>query len=109
MSPINPLTGVRANLSAPFGPPVAGEKDIRYSYPLAGGTMMDMGVYPLSAGLYTMRVAGGTDKRAEWADGVEVREARPRYFQPTDKEVLEKKTHLDANGELAIDEAMTAT
>ncbi|EST07931.1 Oxidoreductase, N-terminal [Kalmanozyma brasiliensis GHG001] len=104
MSPQNPMMAVEACLFAPTG--VIGEGDIRFDYTLAGGATMDMGCYPTSAVLYTMRAAAGSWQRANWEDGIEVREARPTVFEPRNKT---SKGHLNSQGDSGIDVAMEST
>ncbi|CBQ72227.1 related to Oxidoreductase [Sporisorium reilianum SRZ2] len=99
----NPLVDVQACLFAPTA--VFADSDIRFDWRLAGGTLMDAGCYPTSAVLYTMRAAGGSWQRANWQDGIEVREARPTIFKPS----AASKAHLNTNGDPAIDIAMDAT
>ncbi|KAJ3341764.1 hypothetical protein HDU93_004148 [Gonapodya sp. JEL0774] len=113
VSPTNPLVLVRANLVAPGA--VIPDSDIRFNYSLAGGSLMDMGVYPISAVLYTIRVAGEGARAGSsfdfegWSKSIEVSQASVRPFIPTDKKLLDAKIHLDANGKEAVDEAATAT
>ncbi|KAJ9477941.1 Oxidoreductase domain containing protein [Pseudozyma hubeiensis] len=104
MSPQNPMTEVGAYLLLPAG--IMGDGDIRFDHKLAGGALMDAGCYPTSAILYTMRAAAGTWQRANWQEGIEVREARPTYFQPRDPKF---KAHLNPQGDPAIDVEMEAT
>lgn len=100
----NPLVGVSAHLFAPAG--AIGDNDIRFNHSLAGGALMDAGVYPTSATIYTMRAAGGCWQRANWQEGIEVREARPTYFTPHN---LQSKAHLNKAGDPGVDAAMEAT
>ncbi|SPO23526.1 related to Oxidoreductase [Ustilago trichophora] len=104
MSAQNPMMQVSAYLLAPSG--VIKDDDIRFDWKLAGGSLMDAGVYPTSAVLYTMRAAAGTWQRANWEDGIEVREARPTHFYPQD---TSSKAHLNDKGDPAIDVSMEAT
>lgn len=104
MSPQNPMMAVDAYLLAPAG--AVGDADIRFDHKLAGGALMDAGVYPTSAVLYTMRAAAGTWQRANWEQGIEVREARPTLFEPR---VSSSQAHLNQNGDPAIDVGMEAT
>ncbi|GAC76971.1 dimeric dihydrodiol dehydrogenase [Moesziomyces antarcticus T-34] len=104
MSPQNPLTEVEAYLNAPGG--IFPDDDIRFNWKLAGGSLMDTGCYPTSAILYTMRAAAGSWQRANWEDGIEVREAHPTHFYPKD---TKSKAHLNAKGDPAIDGVMEAT
>lgn len=104
MSGTNPMTEVSAYLLIPAG--IMTDDDIRFNYKLAGGTLMDAGCYPTSAVLYTMRAAAGTWKRANWEDGIEVREARPTLFHP---QKPDSKAHLNSKGDPGIDAAMAAT
>lgn len=104
MSPLNPMTEVAADLIFPAG--AIGEDDIRFNWNLAGGALMDAGVYPTSAVLYAMRAAAGTWQRADWQEGIQVREARPTLFYP---QHTASQAHLDLNGDPAIDVAMEAT
>ena len=107
MSPQNPMTEVDSTMCIPSG--ALAQDDIRYSWKLAGGSLMDTGGYAISSLLFTMRAAAGTWKRDKWEQGIQVREARPDLFVPSSKKLREQKAHLNAEGELAIDEAMTAT
>lgn len=142
LSPQNPLVGVEANLCmppiVPPGAPGSLDSDIRYTYPLAGGVSMDMGVYrewrlrpllislahsnffsklhssgsdlaALSAIIYTMRAAGGTEKREAWGSKIEVTSSSLDPFYPKDSKVLEAKTHLDSEGKPQIDNSVNAT
>ncbi len=104
MSPQNPMMAVEANLVLPAG--FVGEGDIRFDWKLAGGSLMDTGCYPTSAVLYTMRAAAGTWQRANWEDGIEVREARPTHFYPRKTGA---KMHLNDQGDPAIDVSMDTT
>ncbi len=101
----NPLTEVSAHLLAPSG--AVAEDDIRFNWKLAGGSLMDTGVYPTSAVLYTMRAAGGCWQRANWEDGIEAREARPTHFYP--RKDTHSEAHLNKQGDPAIDASMEAT
>ena len=100
----NPMTEVSADLLSPTA--IFADSDIRFNHKLAGGALMDAGCYPTSATLYTMRAAAGSWQRANWQDGIEVREARPTLFEPSSSS---SKAHLNDKGDPAVDIAMEAT
>ncbi|CCF53150.1 hypothetical protein NDA11_004162 [Ustilago hordei] len=104
MSPQNPMTQVSAFLFGPAG--LVKDDDIRFNWKLAGGALMDAGCYPTSAVLYTMRAAAGCWQRANWEDGIEVREARPTHFYP---QSAGAKHHLNDKGDPAVDLSMDTT
>ncbi|KXS14212.1 NAD(P)-binding protein [Gonapodya prolifera JEL478] len=99
-TPENPLVGVKASMMVPDG--FIKDSDIRFSYPLAGGALMDCGVYPISTVLYAVRVAGegaraGSDfDFAAWSSGIEVVNADSVLFSTSDTKVLEAKANLNA-------------
>ncbi|KAJ1028387.1 hypothetical protein NDA16_001554 [Ustilago loliicola] len=104
MSPQNPMTEVSAYLFGPAG--FIKDDDIRFDWKLAGGALMDAGCYPISAVLYTMRAAAGSWQRANWQDGIEVREALPTHYYPRTPST---KIHLNDKGDPAVDHAMETT
>jgi len=104
MTPTNPLVEVEANFKFPIR--IFGEDDIRHNFSLAGGILMDMGCYPLSAALYTCRACAGTENREGWENMIEVESAEARIFEPTSKELKAKKAHCDSQGKPAIDSAI---
>ncbi|KXS12567.1 hypothetical protein M427DRAFT_101250 [Gonapodya prolifera JEL478] len=112
LTPENPLVGVKASMMVPGG--FIKDSDIRFSYPLAGGALMDCGVYPISTVLYAVRVAGEGARAgsnfdfATWSSGIEVVNADSVLFSTSDKKVLEAKAYLNARGEPGIDEATSA-
>ncbi len=109
MSGINPLLEVEAELAFGFNP--MAEDDIRFNYALAGGILMDMGCYPVSAALYACRACAGTENRLGWEKMIAVQSAQAELFTPANAELREKsKPHCDPNtSKPAVDRAMRTT
>ena len=95
------LEKVDANMCLSFRP--FGEDDIRLNYRLAGGLLMDMGCYAVSAVAYSCRAAGAvnTDPR-QWSQGVKVQKTDMQLFEPKDKGSA-KGAHRDGEGKPAVD------
>ncbi|KAK0528223.1 hypothetical protein OC834_004127 [Tilletia horrida] len=107
VNPQNPLKRASSSFCVPAGALPKGDDDIRFNFSLAGGIMMDMGVYAVQSGLWPLLIAGGTLNRAQWWEGIEIESAEHELFEPAGEQG--KKQVLDpATGKNAIDRSMHA-